>query len=115
MSGSQFVTEIENEEVDARHRPYSDIRITHCGELVLLEKRVLFCLLVVVFTSKFFKGVFPSINVIFVWVLFGQHTSSCYFLLGNEMSNGASVPIISDCQLVDVDSEENIPRKKRLK
>lgn len=114
MSGSQFVTEIENEEVDAKHRPYSDIRITHCGELVLLEKRVLFCSLVF-FYFQVLKGVFPRINIIFVWVLFGKHTSSCYFLLGNEMSNGASVPIISDCQLVDVDSEENIPRKKRLK
>jgi hypothetical protein len=24
--------------VDSSHRPYADVRITHCGELVLLKK-----------------------------------------------------------------------------
>ncbi len=38
VSGSQFVTEVENQKVDAGHRPYADIRITHSGELVLLKK-----------------------------------------------------------------------------
>ena len=41
MSGSQFVTEIENQKVDVNHRPYADIRITHSGELMLIKKRKL--------------------------------------------------------------------------
>ena len=38
VGGAQFVTEVENQKVDASHRPYADVRITHCGELVLLKK-----------------------------------------------------------------------------
>lgn len=38
IDGAQFVTEIENQKVDVNHRPYADVRITHCGELVLLKK-----------------------------------------------------------------------------
>ncbi len=38
ISGMPFVTEIENQKVDNSHRPYADIRITHCGELMLVKK-----------------------------------------------------------------------------
>ena len=41
VSGAQFVTEVENQKVDATHRPYADVRITHSGELVLLKKSML--------------------------------------------------------------------------
>ena len=38
VDGQQFVTEMENQKVDANHRPYADVRITNCGELVLLRR-----------------------------------------------------------------------------
>ena len=38
VDGQQFVTEMENQKVDASHRPYADVRITNCGELVLLRR-----------------------------------------------------------------------------
>ena len=34
VSGMQYVTEMENQKVDANHRPYADVRISSCGELV---------------------------------------------------------------------------------
>ena len=37
VSGQQYVTEIENQKVDANHRPYADVRISNCGELVLMR------------------------------------------------------------------------------
>ena len=35
VDGKQYAVEMENQKVDANHRPYADIRITNCGELVL--------------------------------------------------------------------------------
>lgn len=37
MDGQKYVTEIENQRVDTNHRPYADIRIVRCGELVLIK------------------------------------------------------------------------------
>ena len=37
IQGKQYVAEIENQKVDANHRPYADVRISNCGELVLLK------------------------------------------------------------------------------
>lgn len=37
VSGMQYVTEMENQKVDANHRPYADVRISSCGELVLVR------------------------------------------------------------------------------
>ena len=37
VSGMQYVTEMENQKVDANHRPYADVRISSCGELVLVK------------------------------------------------------------------------------
>ena len=37
VSGQQYVTEMENQKVDANHRPYADVRISNCGELVLMR------------------------------------------------------------------------------
>lgn len=39
VSGQQFVSEIENQKVDAKSRPYADIRICNSGELVLKSKQ----------------------------------------------------------------------------
>lgn len=38
IRGSDIVDAIENQEVDAKHRPLSDVRISNCGELVLQLK-----------------------------------------------------------------------------
>ena len=43
MSGTQFVTQIENQKVDTKSHPYADIRINNCGELVLKSKNVHLC------------------------------------------------------------------------
>ena len=37
VGGTQYVTEMENQKVDANHRPYADVRISCCGELVLIR------------------------------------------------------------------------------
>jgi len=37
IQGEQFVVEVENQKVDTNHRPYSDVRISNCGELVLVK------------------------------------------------------------------------------
>ena len=37
VSGSEFVTEMENQKVDSKSRPYADVRVTNCGELVLMK------------------------------------------------------------------------------
>ena len=37
VSGQQYVTEMENQKVDTNHRPYADVRISTCGELVLMR------------------------------------------------------------------------------
>ena len=37
VDGHKYVTEIENQRVDTNHRPYADIRIVRCGELVLIK------------------------------------------------------------------------------
>lgn len=37
IDGTQYVTEMENQKVDANHRPYADVRISNCGELVLMR------------------------------------------------------------------------------
>ncbi|CAI8025939.1 NK-tumor recognition protein [Geodia barretti] len=38
LTGSEYVTAIENQKVDVNHRPYADVRINNCGELVLMKK-----------------------------------------------------------------------------
>ena len=38
VDGKQYVKEMENQKVDANHRPYADVRITNSGELVLMKK-----------------------------------------------------------------------------
>jgi len=37
VDGHKYVTEIENQRVDTNHRPYADIRVVRCGELVLIK------------------------------------------------------------------------------
>lgn len=37
VQGKQFVSEIESQKVDSNHRPYADVRIANCGELVLVK------------------------------------------------------------------------------
>ena len=37
VSGDQFVTEIENQKVDSKSRPYADVRVINSGELVLMK------------------------------------------------------------------------------
>ena len=42
MSGKELVREIENQKADNNHKPYADIRIMNCGELIkksMLQKR----------------------------------------------------------------------------
>lgn len=43
VSGTQFVTQIENQKVDTKSHPYADIRISNCGELILKSKNVYLC------------------------------------------------------------------------
>ena len=38
VEGQSYVREIENQKVDANHRPYADVRVVNCGELVLVKK-----------------------------------------------------------------------------
>ena len=33
------MTAIENQKVDVNHRPYADVRIHNCGELVLMKSK----------------------------------------------------------------------------
>ena len=40
VSGQQYVTEMENQKVDTNHRPYADIRISNCGEMVLMRSEL---------------------------------------------------------------------------
>ena len=40
VSGQQYVTEMENQKVDANHRPYADVRISNCGEMVLMRSEL---------------------------------------------------------------------------
>lgn len=42
VSGMEFVTEMENQKVNSKNRPYADIRVTNCGELVLLKRKYTF-------------------------------------------------------------------------
>ena len=49
VDGHQFVLEIENQKVDASHRPYADVRISNCGELVLMKSKKFFIMLVYFF------------------------------------------------------------------
>ena len=35
------MTAIENQKVDVNHRPYADVRIHNCGELVLMKSEVI--------------------------------------------------------------------------
>ena len=42
VSGMQYVTEMENQKVDTNHRPYADVRISNCGELVLMRGMCMF-------------------------------------------------------------------------
>ena len=39
FTGSEYVTAIENQKVDVNHRPYADVRINNCGELVLMKSK----------------------------------------------------------------------------
>ena len=39
--GSEYVTAIENQKVDVNHRPYADVRIHNCGELVLMKSKAI--------------------------------------------------------------------------
>ena len=39
VSGVDYVTEVENQKVDANHRPYADVRVSNCGELVLMKSK----------------------------------------------------------------------------
>lgn len=41
LTGSEYVTAIENQKVDVNHRPYADVRIHNCGELVLMKSEVI--------------------------------------------------------------------------
>lgn len=38
VAGMEYVTAIENQKVDVNHRPYADVRIHNCGELVLMKR-----------------------------------------------------------------------------
>jgi len=38
VSGQEIVRDIENQKVNDNHKPYADVRITHCGELVKKSK-----------------------------------------------------------------------------
>ena len=40
VAGSEFVTEMENQKIDSKSRPYADVRIANCGELVLLKSEL---------------------------------------------------------------------------
>lgn len=40
VSGQQFVTEMENQKVDTKSRPYADVRISNCGELILMKSKL---------------------------------------------------------------------------
>ena len=42
VDGKQYVKEMENQKVDANHRPYADVRITNTGELVLMKRGMFF-------------------------------------------------------------------------
>lgn len=33
------MTAVENQKVDVNHRPYADVRIENCGELVLVKSK----------------------------------------------------------------------------
>ena len=37
VAGMEYVITIENQKVDVNHRPYADVRIHNCGELVLMK------------------------------------------------------------------------------
>ena len=38
IDGSNVVKSIENQKADARSKPYSEVRVANCGELVLQKK-----------------------------------------------------------------------------
>lgn len=38
VAGKEYVTAVENQKVDVNHRPYADVRIKNCGELVLMKR-----------------------------------------------------------------------------
>ena len=40
VNGQQYVTEMENQKVDANHRPYANVRISNCGEMVLMRSEL---------------------------------------------------------------------------
>lgn len=39
IAGMEYVTAVENQKVDVNHRPYADVRIQNCGELVLMRSK----------------------------------------------------------------------------
>ena len=43
VSGVEYVTEVENQKVDSNHRPYADVRVSNCGELVLMKSKPMAC------------------------------------------------------------------------
>ena len=38
LSGQDIVRDVENQKVNSNHKPYADVRVTHCGELVKKSK-----------------------------------------------------------------------------
>ena len=38
ISGHDIVRDVENQKVNDNHKPYADVRISHCGELVKKSK-----------------------------------------------------------------------------
>ena len=39
LSGQDIVRDIENQKVNDNHKPYAEIRVIHCGELVKKSKQ----------------------------------------------------------------------------
>ena len=39
LSGQDIVRDIENQKVNDNHKPYAEVRLTHCGELVKKSKQ----------------------------------------------------------------------------
>ena len=52
VQGADYVTTVENQKVDVNHRPYADVRIHNCGELVLMKRQ--YCLLSYMYMSVMF-------------------------------------------------------------
>ena len=43
VAGMEYITAIENQKVDVNHRPYADVRIHNCGELVRMKSELTTC------------------------------------------------------------------------